>query len=201
MSAAHISRFLRSLIESPPAPETIAKLADKAWDEVTYKELMTAAGHIVGSNEDEGEEDINSPRNRMRQIRDLEKKFVQVFLSELYEMPFKWSVEKNIKDRHMVDLEIEVEEENFKRWLVEFRGIINDSKRPLGIGMQVPQMYGRIALMDLRETDKMIIALNNEFLFERFLDRPPLSLRANIFVMLMDLEEGKILREEQICKY
>ncbi|WP_099638869.1 hypothetical protein [Sporosarcina sp. P3] len=59
VSTAHISRFLRSLIESPPAPEIIAKLADKAWDEVTYKELMTAADHIVGSNEDEDEEDIN----------------------------------------------------------------------------------------------------------------------------------------------
>ncbi|WP_143561076.1 hypothetical protein [Sporosarcina sp. P3] len=61
-----------------------------------------------------------SPRNRMRQIRDLEKKFVQVFLSELYEKPFKWSVEKKISDRHIVDLEIEVEDDFYKRWLVEF---------------------------------------------------------------------------------
>ena len=55
--------------------------------------------------------------------------------------------------------------------------------------------------MDLDETDKFIITVNTKFMFEYYLERPPLSLRVNIFVMLMDLEEGKILKEEQICKY
>jgi hypothetical protein len=31
--------------------------------------------------------------------------------------------------------------------------------------------------------------------------RLPLSLRANLYVMLIDLEWGKILKEEMLCKY
>lgn len=46
VSAAHISRLLRELIDTPPNPETIRKFADKAHNSVTYEQLMEAAGYI-----------------------------------------------------------------------------------------------------------------------------------------------------------
>ncbi|MGE5631590.1 MAG: hypothetical protein ACM3TR_10910 [Caulobacteraceae bacterium] len=46
VSAAHISRLVRELIDTSPNPETIRKFADKAYNGVTYKQLMEAAGYI-----------------------------------------------------------------------------------------------------------------------------------------------------------
>ncbi|MED3732517.1 XRE family transcriptional regulator [Geobacillus sp. FSL K6-0789] len=46
VTSAHISRLLRCLLDSPPTPQTIKKLADHAHNGVTYKDLMEAAGYI-----------------------------------------------------------------------------------------------------------------------------------------------------------
>ena len=45
VTAAHISRLSRGLLGSPPTPQILKKLADKAID-VHYDELMIAAGYL-----------------------------------------------------------------------------------------------------------------------------------------------------------
>lgn len=47
VSAAHISRLMRGLLDTPPNPSTIESLADKAYNNITYNDLMHAAGHIT----------------------------------------------------------------------------------------------------------------------------------------------------------
>jgi SOS regulatory protein LexA len=47
ISAAHISRLLRQMIDTPPSPETIEKLAEKAYNGITYYQLMQSAGYIT----------------------------------------------------------------------------------------------------------------------------------------------------------
>jgi transcriptional regulator with XRE-family HTH domain len=51
VTSAHISRLLREKIDTPPNPDTIKKLAEAAGSNVTYEELMVAAGHIVPPSE------------------------------------------------------------------------------------------------------------------------------------------------------
>ncbi|MDO7789122.1 helix-turn-helix domain-containing protein [Desulforamulus aquiferis] len=45
VSATYISKLLRGLVENPPMPPTIQKLAEKSYG-ITYEELMEAAGHV-----------------------------------------------------------------------------------------------------------------------------------------------------------
>lgn len=45
ISSAHISRLLRALLDTPPSPATIEKLAQYSYG-ITYEELMEAAGHV-----------------------------------------------------------------------------------------------------------------------------------------------------------
>jgi len=45
VSATYISRLLRNMVNKPPMPPTIEKLASKAYDGVNYTALMQAAGH------------------------------------------------------------------------------------------------------------------------------------------------------------
>ncbi len=50
VSSAHISRLMRQLLDTPPNPETIKLFASKAHNEVTYNNLMVAAGYIEEDN-------------------------------------------------------------------------------------------------------------------------------------------------------
>lgn len=45
VSSAHISRLLRGLLDTPPTPQTIEKLAEHAFGGVTYEQFMEAAGY------------------------------------------------------------------------------------------------------------------------------------------------------------
>lgn len=51
ISAAHISRFLRSLIDTPPSPQTIRKLSDTAYNSVTYTDMMRVCGYVCSTSE------------------------------------------------------------------------------------------------------------------------------------------------------
>jgi transcriptional regulator with XRE-family HTH domain len=45
VTAAHISRLLRGIVNNPPTPQTIRKISNHAKNNVSYEELMKAAGH------------------------------------------------------------------------------------------------------------------------------------------------------------
>ncbi|NLV16069.1 MAG: hypothetical protein GXY50_02495 [Syntrophomonadaceae bacterium] len=46
VSAAHISRLMRELVDAPPSPQTIEKLSVKAHNRISYDDFMKAAGHL-----------------------------------------------------------------------------------------------------------------------------------------------------------
>ncbi|WP_171804985.1 helix-turn-helix domain-containing protein [Mahella australiensis] len=46
ISPAHISRLLRKITKVSPEPDTIRKLAEAAYNNVTYEDFMIAAGYI-----------------------------------------------------------------------------------------------------------------------------------------------------------
>lgn len=60
---------------------------------------MVAAGHLARGGESGGNKknivERYSPMNLRMQREELERKFKQVILADLYESPFKWTVEKN----------------------------------------------------------------------------------------------------------
>jgi transcriptional regulator with XRE-family HTH domain len=51
VSAAHISRLSRALLDTPPNPQTIKKLAEFAHNNISYNVLMNAAGYFDQSGD------------------------------------------------------------------------------------------------------------------------------------------------------
>ena len=204
VSAAHISRFLRQMIASPPTPETISKFAAKAHNEVTYQDLMVAAGHLARqADNDENRESVvdrDSPINYRKRREELNKKFIQIILADLYEKPFKWSVEREKPEGRIryPDMSFNIEYEGYNKWYLDFFPSIHKHRGP---SFNLSFVYGSISMYDLYDTDKYSIVVNDEKEFNMIMRRPPLSLRANLYVMLIDLEWGKILKEEILCKY
>lgn len=50
VSSAHISRLSRGLLNTPPTPQVLQKMADASQGRVTYDELMKTCGYIDESN-------------------------------------------------------------------------------------------------------------------------------------------------------
>jgi len=53
VSRGYISKCINMKISNPPSPEILKRLASKAHNNVTYEDLMRAAGYIDTDNEDE----------------------------------------------------------------------------------------------------------------------------------------------------
>lgn len=226
VSAAHISRFLRSLIDSAPAPDTISKLSSKAYNDVSYKDLMAAAGHISlnrqngsvgldGLDDDEDENitmnnrrsfvpprnasiDSQSPTERRMELMNLEKRIFQLMLSYLYESDFQWNMQKPDPRMRFPDMIIDIEQEEYSRWLIEFKAFPESYR---GFGLPPQHMYGMIATTELNPRDKFTLVVNNEDAYDIFFRRPPRSLRANFYIMLVDIERGIVVKEEKLCSY
>jgi transcriptional regulator with XRE-family HTH domain len=89
VTAAHISRLSRGLLDSPPTPQTIKKLAEHAHNNVTYEELMAAAGYLqeTATNKDGKIDDPSPPpaktEKSLQQRRiELEQAFKELLRSE-----------------------------------------------------------------------------------------------------------------------
>jgi hypothetical protein len=217
ISAAHISRFLRQMIDTPPTPETISKLSLKAYNDVSYRDFMIAAGHIdvdnnaelltFQNNSDLAIQDFQqrtgrvsrvSPLERRQQIEEMERKYIQVILAHLYEVDYPWGIKKPERRPYRNDMVIDIDHEGYKRWIFEFKASVEDRVFMLPL---IRNVYSQFVMRDIEPTDKLTIAVNTENFYEQFFKYPPKSLRANLYVMLVDLHKGKIVKEEKLCSY
>lgn len=185
ISAAHISRLLRKLVKSPPSPDTISKFASDAYNGVTYSELMLAAGHIDDKTEDISTEKIQT------QTVESEKNFFQVILSDLYTRDFEWSLNKTINGP--ADLMLEITNWEYSKWYIQIK--------PYVTPRTIYNIYGQIACIDLTPVTKISVVVGSKNEFDLFFSNPPKSLRANLYVMLIDLSSKKITKEEKLCQY
>jgi len=185
VSAAHISRLLRKLVKSPPSPDTINKLASDAFNGVTYSEFMLAAGHI-----DDKTEETSTETNRIK-IIESKRKFFQVILSDLYTRDFEWSLNKTTNGPS--DLMLEITNWEYSKWYIQIK--------PFVTPRTIYNVYGQIASIELASDIKVSIAVGSKNEFDLFFSTPPKSLRATLYVMLIDLGCGKIIKEEKLCQY
>ncbi len=185
VSSAHISRLLRRLVKSPPAPDTINKFASSAYNGVTYSELMLAAGHI-----DYKIDELSTEKNRLQTIEN-SKKFFQAILSDLYTRDFQWSLNKPINGP--ADLMIEITNWEYSKWYIQIKPFVNSTT--------IYNVYGQISCIELSTDIKISIAVSSNNEFDLFVNNPPKSLKANLYVMLVDLNGIRIIKEEQLCQF
>jgi Predicted transcription factor, homolog of eukaryotic MBF1 len=94
VASAHISRLLRCLLDSPPSPHTLEKLASCAHNEVSYEDFMVAAGYLSASHKtDEPKNNVSKlnevPRifgERLREVRK-EKRWTTKYLAMRLRIP------------------------------------------------------------------------------------------------------------------
>lgn len=101
ISSAHISRLIRGLIDTPPGPTTIKKFADYSKNNVTYEQLMKAAGFT-----EEDTLEISDLENLLENIRNIEsKKDIIALKRKTPDFELKIKKIREIQQREMNSLE------------------------------------------------------------------------------------------------
>lgn len=184
LSPAHISRLLRKLLDTPPSPETIAKLSQSASNGVSYDSFMLAAGHI-NEAEDNTEEDARD--------RSLEIKFQQSLTSHLLTLGKAKAMNFPNKEMKLFDLIVELQNDVYSRWYFTFKPSIRRAS--------FINFLGQLALNNFKANEKISIAVTSGCDYEYLLEMKPKSLKLNLYVMLVDLNSLEIKKEEELCLY
>lgn len=156
--------------------------------------MMIAADYVLSNSNMEGD----SPRKRMEEFRRIEEKMFQIVMADLLTKDFKWTMDKPEGRMRFPDLVVNIEDVRYKRWFLKFKPIQSVYSPHLD---SIHNFSGRLLTFELLPTDKFTLVVNDERVLRYLLNRPPVNLRANFYVMLVDLESGRVLTEEKLSKY
>lgn len=212
VSAAHISRLLRSLLDNPPTPATIDKFAQTAYNNITYRDLMIAAGHISLASQSQGyshhglnkdnqnivAESIStySPSQADNRPQEIEGQYLRIILDYLNGSDYDWTIQKTQSQTDRSDLVVDIDDPPYRKWIFEFQA---DTTGNITNKKDLAPIYGQLAMRQYQETDKVILVVNNSNFYQAILDNPPVAIRANIYVMMIDLSKGAIVKEEPLA--
>jgi transcriptional regulator with XRE-family HTH domain len=72
VNRTYLSKYLNLRLDSPPGPEIIKRLAEKAHNNVTYEDLMNAAGFLSDKSQ------AGNPQRKNREDVELEKEWDEI---------------------------------------------------------------------------------------------------------------------------
>lgn len=212
VSAAHISRLLRALLDNPPTPTTIDKFAQAAYNNISYCDLMIAAGHISLASQSQGYSYPNlnrdnynmvaesvasySPSQADNRLQEVEGQYLRIILDYLNNSDYSWTIQKTQSQTDRSDLVVDIDDPPYRKWIFEFQA---DTSGNITNKKDLAPIYGQLAMRQYQETDKVILVVNNSNFYQAILDNPPVAIRANNYVMMIDLSKGAIVKEEPLA--
>lgn len=85
VNAGHLSRILNGNFKNPPSPELLKKIASNSRGEVTYEELLKAAGYIE-NNDLQGDNSIYNMENINKFNQLIENEHAKILFDKLGEL-------------------------------------------------------------------------------------------------------------------
>ncbi|GEM_PF-1778057 len=227
-SVSHISRMINAKLESPPSPETIKKLVPTEKNGVTYEDLMIAAGHInkqqlnlfedykddikyddIENNNNNEQENSEHPfnnerKNRFEKMKLYESLCMSTILYNLRNYELDWRVAKDAKrDFFRFDLTLELSNNSIDTWLFDFRYIDITNTERFSRSRSIATHYAmntwsKLILQPISSNSKITVVTDCEIFYDSLLKVKPHNLNLNISIILVDINELKILKEEYV---
>lgn len=188
LSLSFISKYLTLKMDTPPVPKTLRKIADCASNDVTYELLLEAAGYNPQKYTNENFIKVENSKNN-------EKLAIGIITSHLAFSDFKWSgIKQRPTEKFIPDFEIQIENPTLKTWYFEI--ILASS--PERISEHLLGTYGRLITSAHESNIKLSFVTNSEFTYEEVKKAPPQLLPFYVSVVLLDLEDFSVVKEEYL---
>lgn len=221
-SIAHLSRMINEKLDSPPSPETIKKLLFNKYGEVTYEELMVAAGYIESEmNLDEEDLEANDaldyPSDSLRngasmnehsgEVKKYKSLSMSTILLTLSCKNYAWHITNgsDIVSSFQNTFSLDLPEAYIDSWIFELRYMkpLKNSEKYLHYQLKrtVKDTWGRLAMTSIEPCSKYSLVTDYEILYDAFIESSPRNLDLTISIILVDPEELKVLKEEYVSYY
>ena len=188
-------KCLNGKYRSVPIPSTIKKIAANALSDVTYDELLEAAGYDSSKYlyTDAISNNTSQPRLEFKKVA------LAAITSALSNSDFSWTITPQNKQLFH-DLELTIPEGELSSWSFHFLygddildSLTNTPKRLL-------QYYGLFAISKSKSS-KFSFVTDSVDIFNKVLEYKAYLLATTISVILIDSSEMKVLREVYLETY
>lgn len=183
LSPEHLSRIINAKFNTPPAIETIKKIATNAMNGVTYFELLEAAGYATKDNIPDN---FTLPR-----LPAVEKFISGTILTALQNINIPWTLKTDNKEG-IYNLSISFTQGLLRHWYFLFLNSTNEEIRK----NQFSAHYLKLIFEYLEPTDKIsfVTSIDDEYLL--YIERTPNNLNLNLSIILIN-ESSLSVKTEQ----
>lgn len=191
VSLSYISKLINQKMSMPPIPSTIRKFASHAENDVTYEDLMDAAGY-----------DSEKHTERNTQPKQIRKKITQELLYGVAAISnpliFSDLAMMNLPPKRRNGFDIGKKIENSKDLNTWYFKFISGFDSNSNILQSVYNLYGMLAAASFEEKTKISIFTNSEDAYELIREIPPVKLPIYMSVILTSKKQIKVIREEYL---
>ncbi len=192
LSIAYMCKYLNKRCSKPPTPKTLKKISNTALGEVTYYDLLQAAGYDTSEFTNDIVENVAS-----NTILEFKKLSMATITASLAHSKFNWSSRMR-QNENSYDFEITINEGKISKWLFFFfpesHLVYQDTTR-INLLMSY---YGRFTLENHSPRTKISFVTNNKNLFEELINHSPYMLSMFVSIILIDTNTLEIVEEKYL---
>lgn len=189
ISIAHMNKLLNAKFDKPPSPSTIKKIADCSINNVSYNDLMIAAGY------DDEQNNIISKMLHNNAEQACNKIFLTSIIGSMSGFSFNWAVSSQYRD---FNLSLNVESSLISLWLFDFNINLEDEISNTNLANRIISYYGKLAMKQLPPSSKYSIVTSNENDYLYILNTPARNLNVLASVIFIDIETLSVKKEDYL---
>jgi len=189
LSKSYICRFLGGKFDKPPIPSTLKKIAATAANNVTYKDLLDAAGY--------DSDKYTASSAVIQEHAAFEKLALATVTSSLSQSNISWTATPSGK-RSLADFKINITESSIiKEWWFTFKHEDSLSSDVNSV-RQIFYYYGMLACRQIETGMKISIVTDSASLFDTYVQIAPYSLPILISIILVDTRKMSVIKEQYV---
>lgn len=177
VSPTHLSRMMNPRYKGQPSLATLEKIAKHAENDVTYQELLAAAGFQTNPEEEKL------------------KGYNGTILAAVQKLQIPWFSDNT--DNRPCQLAIHFLEAPIEHWYFQF---VPGYERKV-IEAKMPGLFYDLLFTEVSEKDKYSFVVSSDQAYETFTDKLPKNLNLTLSVIQIDTAALKVIREKEICRH
>jgi len=187
ISPAYLNRYINRKVEKAPIPTTIKKIAAVAANNISYKELLEAAGYDPEKYLDIAIISNSNPSDRHLL---LSKIAYTTILNSLSNIDYPWRLYKT-PEKHVFDFSIIIDNDDINKWYFS----PHFSTNPEATLNRAARYYSNILYSGADSKSKYSFVTNSESLLEYLYNNPPHILNLLVSVILFNEKDLSIIKE------
>ncbi|MDO4170577.1 MAG: hypothetical protein Q4D45_11850 [Lachnospiraceae bacterium] len=187
LSLAYVCKHLNGTLDVPPVPKTLFKIAHAAQNDITYEDLLDAAGY------DTDKAVYNTPSTSLDEKENLDNKYASIILNALRNLRYNPTIDTSNRSP-ISNLTVYFSDGPINKWSFIFHPeqfMIQN----FNLQDRLLLYYGRLATLHDQSVSKFSFVTDSKDTFNEILKLEPYRLNVIISAILVDTKNFNIQKE------